>query len=164
MKTMPTAMREMLDTDWPNVCRIYQQGIDSNLATFETVCPAWEEFNSSHTMDCRYVALQDNSIIGWTALSPISKRPVYRGVAELSIYINNTNQNKGVGTILLTHLIEKSEKAGYWTLQASIISDNLTSIRLHEKCGFRVVGYRERIGQDRYGMWRDNILMERRTR
>ena len=163
-RSVTSGLREMFETDWPSVSRIYQQGMDTNIATFETLCPAWEVFNSSHTMDCRYVALHDNNVIGWAALSLVSKRPVYRGVAEVSIYIDDEYKGKGVGTLLLNNIIKKSEQAAYWTLQASILSDNTASIRLHEKCGFRVVGYRERIGQDRFGVWRDSILMERRKR
>ena len=161
---MPTEIREMLDTDWPNVSRIYQQGMDSDIATFETLCPSWEAFNSSHTMNCRYVAICDNNVIAWIALSLISERKAYCGVGNISIYIDNNYQGKGVGTALINHLIEKSEKEGYWTLQSSIMTVNKASIKLHEKCGFRLVGYRERIGQDRYGNWHDTILLERRKR
>ena len=164
LKTIPMSIREMLEADWPSVSRIYQLGMDTNNATFETVCPAWEAFNSSHTMDCRFVALRDDALIAWAALSLVSKRSVYCGVAEVSIYVDDANNGKGVGTFLLNYLIEKSEHAGYWTLQSNIMSGNTASIRLHGKCGFREVGYRERIGKDRFGIWRDTILMERRKR
>ncbi len=157
-------IREMANADWESVSRIYQQGIDTNIATFETACPAWEVFDASHVSNCRYVILDGGIVIGWAALSPVSGRCVYGGVAEVSIYIDDASKGNGAGTQLLTHLAEQSEQAGYWTLQAGIMQDNPASIRLHEKCGFRLIGYRERIGQDRFGVWRNIVLMERRMK
>ena len=156
-------IRAMTCADWESVGRIYQKGMDTNTATFQVACPTWEEFDLSHTHNCRYVILRENIIIGWAALTPVSKRPVYSGVAEVSIYIDEAFKNKGVGRELLTFLIEKSEQEGYWTLQSGIMPENIASIRLHEKCGFRLVGYREKIGKDRFGVWRDNWMMEKRS-
>jgi len=156
-------IREMYKTDWDQVKEIYQQGIDTNLATFQTECPSFEEFDQSHLEDCRYVAVDGYTVVGWAVLSAVSSRCVYRGVAEVSIYVRDSYKGKKVGTQLLTHLIAKSEEHGIWTLQSAIMEDNLASIRLHEKCGFRKVGYRERIGKDRFGVWRNTVLMERRS-
>jgi len=160
---MAYSIREMNKTDWNQVKEIYQQGIDTNLATFQTDCPTYEEFDQSHLEDCRYVAIDGNIVVGWTVLSAVSNRCVYRGVAEVSIYVRDSYKRKLVGTQLLTHLITKSEEHGIWTLQSGIIEDNTASIRLHEKCGFRKVGYRERIGKDHFGKWRNTVLMERRS-
>ena len=157
-------IRDMKSSDWEVVGRIYQEGMDTNIATFQTDCPTWEEFDASRTKDCRFVILDDEEIIGWATLASVSKRPVYRGVAEVSVYIDAGYQGKGVGYELLKHLAQKSEEAGYWTLQSGIMPENLASVKLHEKCGFRMVGYREKIGKDRFGVWRDNFLMERRSK
>lgn len=156
-------IREMSKSDWEKVSYIYQQGMDTNIATFETKCPAFEAFDDSHTADCRYVITDSDVVIGWAALSPVSSRCVYGGVVEHSIYIDEKFKGKGAGTQLLLYLIEQSEQAGYWTLQAGIMQDNPASIRLHEKCGFRMVGYREKIGKDRYGQWRNTVVMEKRS-
>ena len=160
---MPYQIREMQQGDWERVAEIYQQGMDTNIATFQTSCPSFEEFDQSHLKQCRFVAVIDNAIAGWAALAPISSRYVYRGVMEVSIYMDDIYRDKGAGTQLLKFLSEESEKAGIWTLQSGIMADNAASIRLHEKCGFRQVGLRERIGKDRLGQWRDTVLMERRS-
>ena len=152
----------MSESDWPDVGRIYQAGMDTNMATFQTECPSWQEWNASHLDDCRIVVLSGNTVAGWAALTAVSGRCVYAGVAEVSIYIDPDLQGKGAGTSLLNALIQESEKQGYWTLQSGILQENLASIRLHERCGFRMVGYRERIGKDRFGIWRNTVLMERR--
>lgn len=156
-------IKEMRETDWDQVKEIYQQGMDTNLATFQTECPSYEEFDQSHLEDCRFVAVDGDTIVGWTALTAVSNRCVYRGVAEVSVYVRDSYKGKQIGTQLLNHLIGKSEEYGIWTLQSGIMEDNPASIRLHEKCGFRMVGYRERIGKDRYGVWRNTVLMERRS-
>jgi L-amino acid N-acyltransferase YncA len=156
-------IREMRETDWDQVKEIYQQGMDTNLATFQTECPSYEEFDQSHLEDCRFVAVDGDTIVGWTALTAVSNRCVYRGVAEVSIYVRVSYKGKQIGTQLLNHLIAKSEERGIWTLQSGIMEDNPASIHLHEKCGFRMVGLRERIGKDRYGVWRNTVLMERRS-
>jgi len=153
----------MTASDYDAVGRIFQAGVDSNNATFEVVSPNWAEFDASHIPACRLVATVGDAVVGWAALSPTSTRHAYRGVAEVSIYIDPGHVGQGVGTRLLRRLINDAENAGYWTLQSSIISENLASIGLHEKCGFRTVGTREKIGQDQAGQWRDTTLMERRS-
>ncbi len=163
MTKMPYQIREMQKEDWELVREIYQQGMDTNLATFQTECPTYDEFDQSHMKQCRFVIIDGNTIVGWAALTPVSSRCVYRGVAEVSIYIHSSYRGKMAGTQLLSFLSEQSEKDGIWTLQSGIMADNTASIRLHEKCGFRQVGFRERIGKDRFGQWRNTVLMERRS-
>ena len=153
----------MLHSDWFAVADIYQKGIETNLATFQPNCPSYEDWDAAHTKECRLVIEEDGNIIGWAVLSPVSKRRVYAGVAEVSVYIAPDAQGKGVGTRLLGALCDMAEEHGYWTLQSSIMPENQASIRLHQKCGFRLLGYRERIGRDREGNWRDNVLMEKRS-
>jgi len=152
----------MQKNDWKSVKDIYREGIETGIATFETTVPSWEEWNRNHLEDCRFVARMDSQVTGWAALSPVSNRCVYQGVAEISIYVSKEVRGRGVGTRLLRRLIEASEKTGIWTLQAGIFSENEPSIKLHKKCGFRVVGRRERIGK-LDGDWKDIILMERRS-
>lgn len=156
-------IREMQKGDWKQVSEIYQQGMDTNLATFQTECPTYEEFDQSHMEQCRFVITEGDVIAGWATLTPVSSRCVYRGVAEVSIYIHDTYRGKGAGSQLLNFLSVQSEKEGIWTLQSGIMADNKASIHLHENCGFRQVGFRERIGQDRFGQWRNTVLMERRS-
>jgi phosphinothricin acetyltransferase len=149
--------------DWPAVEKIYRQGIATEDATFETECPDWENWNAKHHVHSRLVARHEQRVLGWAALSPVSTRRVYAGVAEVSIYIAEAARGKGVGKGLLSALIEHSEQNGIWTLQAGIFPENAASIALHKSCGFREVGRRERIGQLK-GIWRDVILLERRSR
>lgn len=148
---------------WPAVRAIYEEGIAGGDATFESQTPSWDEWNSAHLECCRLVALKAEEVIGWAALSPVSTRHVYRGVAEVSVYVATVAQGQGVGRQLLETLIRASEDAGIWTLQASIFPENVASLALHRACGFREVGRRERIGR-RDGRWRDTILMERRSK
>lgn len=148
--------------DWPAVREIYQEGIDTGQATFETATPDWEGWNAKHRPDCRLVARAGERVVGWAALSPVSARRVYAGVAEVSIYIAASARGQGVGRTLLRRLIEAAEAAGVWTLQGSIFPENAASVALHRACGFRVVGTRERIAQ-MHGVWRDVLLMERRS-
>lgn len=153
----------MLPKHWPEVERIYQDGIDTNQATFETQTPSWKAWDAGHLLTPRLVAkANDDFILGWAALSPISKREVYRGVAEVSIYIDVKNLGQGIGKKLLTSLISQSEAAGIWMLQAVTFPENEASVRLHEKLGFRLVGQRERIAQQ-HGVWRDTVILERRS-
>jgi L-amino acid N-acyltransferase YncA len=154
--------RAMTPDDWPDVARIYEEGIETGNATFETRVPEWEEWDAGHLETCRLVMEEDGVILGWAALSPVSRREVYRGVAEHSVYVAEVARGRGVGTGLLGSLLEVSEKEGFWTLQTAIFPENETSISLHEKHGFRVVGVRERLGRHR-GRWRDVVLMERRS-
>lgn len=156
-------VREMIKEDWMRVGAIYQQGINTNKATFQTCIPDYDNWNESHLKECRYVITSDNNVIGWAALSPTSSRCVYEGVCEVSIYIDNAFKGQGVGTQLLRHMIVESEKRGIWTVQAGIMKDNESSLKLHKKCGFREIGYREKVAKDSNGNWRTVILMERRS-
>ncbi|BCN28929.1 GNAT family N-acetyltransferase [Anaeromicropila herbilytica] len=155
---------EMHSTDWPEVSAIYLAGIKTEIATFQNEIPSWEEWNQGHSKCCRLVARSDDQVLGWVALSPVSGRCVYAGVAEVSIYINESSRGNGIGTALLNELINQSEKAGYWTLQSGIIKENISSRELHSKCGFREIGYRERVGKMPNDTWHDVILMERRSK
>lgn len=156
-------LRPMRDDDWEPVSSIYQAGMDTNLATFQTECPSYSEWDASHLKECRLVAERLGAVVGWAALSPVSSRCVYAGVAEVSVYIDPATQGGGIGTALLDELCRVSELAGYWTLQSGVFDNNTASLRLHEKCGFRKVGHRERIGKDHTGTWRNTVLLERRN-
>ena len=155
-------IRSMEADDWPAVSQIYGDGIATGNATFETTVPGWETWDRGHSDDCRLVAVTDGKVVGWAALSPVSSRYVYRGVAEVSVYIAPSARGVGVGTALLGALTVASEEAGYWMLQTSIFPENEVSVALHEKHGFRIVGTRERIGQH-HGKWRDTVFLERRS-
>lgn len=160
---MDFTIEKMSSADWPQVAAIYQAGIATGCATFETEVPPWEKWDAGHRQDCRLVARHGAQVLGWAALSPVSGRCVYAGVAEVSIYLAAAARGQGIGKTLLQALVEASEQAGIWTLQAGIFAENVASIALHRACGFREVGYRERLGQ-LYGMWHDVVLMERRSR
>jgi phosphinothricin acetyltransferase len=152
----------MQPADWPAVREIYREGIATGQATFETQPPDWEKWDSSHRPDCRLIARQGDRVLGWAALSPVSARRVYSGVAEVSVYVALAAQGGGVGTALLKALIEQSENRGVWTLQAGIFPENAASIAIHKSCGFHEVGKRQRIGK--LGeTWRDVLLLERRS-
>jgi len=153
---------ELKQSHFPALLDIYKQGQNTGIATFETQLPSWESWDKSHLDFGRLAAFKNGNMLGWTALSPVSTRAVYSGVAELSIYISQDERGKGIGSYLLTHLIKVSETNKIWTLQSGIFGNNTASIHLHEKCGFRKVGYREKIAK-RDGVWHDNILMERRS-
>ena len=155
-------MDRLTDSDWDAVRRIFQEGIDTGLATLETEPPTWEDWDQAHTESCRLVYRAEGSVVGWAALSPVSERCVYGGVAEVSVYIAREAWGRGVGKALLGRLIRESEEEGIWTLQAGIFPENEPSIGLHEACGFRVVGVRERLGR-LHDQWRDVVLMERRS-
>jgi len=152
----------MLPTDWPAVSRIYAEGLARGTATFDTEIPEWPVWDAGHLASPRLVARVGDAVIGWAALSPVSARACYRGVAEVTIYVADAAQGQGVGRALMEALIAASEQAGLWTLHSSIHADNRTSIALHERCGFRVVGRRERIARRADG-WADTIIMERRS-
>lgn len=148
---------------WPQVCAIYEQGLATGQATFQTEAPSWEEWDRSHLAHSRLVATDDaGQVLGWVALSPVSSRCVYGGVAEVSVYIAEAARGRGVGRQLLATLITESEAHGIWTLQVSLFPENTPSLRLHARAGFRQVGHRERIGQ-LHGVWRDTLLLERRS-
>ena len=153
----------MSEKDWPAVAEIYKQGIETGNATFEKEIPTMEKWNSGHLPDCRIVATIDDSVIAWAALTPVSGRCVYAGVAEVSVYVSNKYQGLKIGTQILDKLISESEAGGIWTLQAGIFPENKVSIKLHENLGFRIVGVREKIGK-MDGIWRDTILLERRSK
>jgi L-amino acid N-acyltransferase YncA len=152
----------MRDSDWEVVREIYQQGIDTGEATFETAAPEWSVWDAAHRRDCRLVARAGDTVGGWAALSATSRRPAYAGVAEVSIYVAQPYRGQGLGRSLLTALVFDSEAHGIWTLQAGIFASNDASIALHRRAGFRMIGLRERIAQ-RDGRWRDTVLMERRS-
>ena len=157
------SIRQMRDEDWPAVRDIYEAGIATGHATFETEAPSWERWNASHLPDHRLVATVDEDVVvGWAALSPVSDRCVYAGVAENSVYIHPDHRGRGVGVDLLDALVSGAERAGYWTIQTGIFPENTASIATHERVGFRVVGRRERIGQ-LAGVWRDTLFLERRS-
>jgi phosphinothricin acetyltransferase len=149
--------------DWPAVSAIYGEGIESGDATFETRVPTWDEWNAAHLPNQRFVAYNGNIIVGWAALSPVSGRCVYAGVAEDSVYVAESARGQRVGTELLRALLADSEAAGIWMLQAGVFPENRASLKLHHACGFRTVGLRERIGKHN-GVWRDVLLLERRSR
>ncbi len=152
----------MTENHWPTVREIYRAGIASGNATFETQVPEWQEWDSKHFGFARLVAIGGREVKGWAALSAVSTRRVYRGVAENSVYVALDAQRLGVGRQLLERLIAESEANGIWTLQNSIFPENVASIRLHRSCGFREVGQRERIAQLN-GVWRNTVFMERRS-
>ncbi len=154
-------LRPLIKADYEAVKRIYQEGIRTKLATFETTVPDWKAWDSKNLPCCRFVAVLNDEIKGWVALSPVSKREVYRGVAEISIYVGENFRGQGIGSKLMKHLIKHAKKEGIWTLQANVFSENEASLKLHLQHGFRIVGVRERIGQLN-GVWKDNILLENR--
>lgn len=156
-------IRKLFATDWDEVKSIYEKGIATGNATFQTSAPSWEEWDSSHLVSCRIVALEEGHVVGWAALTPVSSRCVYAGVAEVSVYVYPDQSGKGIGLLLLEELVRLSEAEGIWTLQAGIFPENLASLRIHEKAGFRVLGVREKIGKQN-GLWRDTALLERRSK
>lgn len=159
---MNITIRKMEKEDWSAVLEIYVQGIQTDRATFNIACPSYAEWDATHVKGCRLVAEVDGEIVGWAALTPFSTRECYRGVAEDSVYVNEEYGGKGIGEKLLSALLAESEAQDFWTIQAHIIQKNEPSLRLHTKCGFRPVGYRERIAKDRFGVWQNTVLMEHR--
>jgi phosphinothricin acetyltransferase len=149
--------------DYRAVTAIYREGIATGNATFETDAPAWEAWDKKYLRACRLVAREGEAVLGWAALTPVSARAVYAGVAEVSVYVAAAARGRGVGKVLLSALVEESERAGLWTLQAGIFPENAASIVLHKQCGFRELGVREKIGCMN-GVWRDVALLERRSR
>lgn len=156
-------IRPMQTRDWKAVKNIYEDGIAMGFATFETSAPGWKRWHKGHLIFARLVVTINGKVIGWAALSPVSNRCVYGGVAEVSVYLSNSYRGQGIGQQLLKHLIEESEKNGIWTLQAVIFMDNAASIKLHENAGFRIIGYREKIGKLK-DSWKDNYILERRSK
>ena len=160
---MDFVIDSMRPEDWENVRAIYLEGVATGQATFETDAPDWERWDAGHLPQCRLVATNGEGVLGWAALSPVSRRKVYAGVAEVSVYVAASARGLGVGGALMRALIEASELHGVWTLQSSIFPENHASVALHLKHGFREVGRRERIARH-HGVWRDTIVLERRSR
>ena len=157
-------LREMTAGDWPAVAAIYASGIATGHATFETEVPGWEAWDAARHTACRLVLEDgDGRVVGFAALTPVSKRPVYRGVAEVMVYVAEELRGRGLGGRLMRSLVDCSEAAGFWTLQASIFPENAASIRAHERVGFRLVGRREAIARFHDGRWRDTVVLERRS-
>jgi L-amino acid N-acyltransferase YncA len=152
----------MRAADWSGVAAVYAEGIATGDATFETEVPGWKEWNAAHLVEHRFVALQDEAVVGWVAASPVSGRCVYRGVVEESVYVAERSRGRGVGRLLLQRLIASTEASGVWTIETGIFPENVASLALHESCGFRRVGVRERLGS-LDGRWRDVVLLERRS-
>jgi phosphinothricin acetyltransferase len=159
---MEIQIGSMSSDDWNDVRRIYLEGIATGDATFETDAPAWDRWDATHRPGERFVARGGGAVLGWAALSPVSDRCVYGGVAEVSVYVAAAARGNGLGVALLQRLIDASEEAGVWTLQAGIFPENRASVALHERLGFREVGRRERLGKLK-GVWRDVLLLERRS-
>jgi L-amino acid N-acyltransferase YncA len=159
---MDITFRAMTATDWTSVAEIYKQGIETGNATFQQAIPAWEDWNNGHVSTCRIVVEVDNEVAGWAALSAVSSRPVYAGVAEVSVYVGSKYRGLQLGTKLLDKMITESESQGFWTLQAGIFPENKASIAIHKKSGFREIGYREKVAKMNT-IWRNTVLMERRS-
>ena len=164
MRAIATAIsvRDLRPGDWPEVARIFREGIATGNATFETAVPSWAAWDTAHVADHRLVAERNGLVVGWIALVPVSPRECYAGVAEVSAYVGERARGKGVGAELLAALVESSERAGIWTLETGVFPENETSLRLLQRFGFRIVGTRERIGR-LHGIWRDVVFLERRS-
>lgn len=156
-------IRNLLPSDWDDVKLIYEKGIATGNATFQTSAPSWDEWDGSHLAACRIVAEVAEKVVGWAALTPVSSRCVYAGVAEVSVYIDPAFSGRGIGLSLLNKVVALSEAEGIWTLQAGVFPENIGSLRIHEKAGFRTIGFREKIGKQN-GVWRDTVLLERRSK
>ena len=152
----------LLPAHWDAVKKIYEEGIATGNATFQTGTPGWDDWDKAHSINPRLVAIENNEVLGWAAITPVSGRCVYAGVGEVSVYVGAGARGKGIGKQLLQTLIEESEKENFWTLQAGIFPENMASIAIHHACGFRTIGIREWIGQMK-GVWRDTVLLERRS-
>lgn len=148
---------------FPEVARIYKEGLETGLATFETQVPSWEIWNDNHLPFARITIIENKNMYGWATLSQVSKRSVYKGVAEVSLYVSKESRGKGFGRKLLKELIRQSEINGIWTLQSGIMQANEASIQLHLDCGFRMIGFREKIGKLN-DVWLDNVILERRSK
>lgn len=163
IKNKPMQIIAMLPQHWEAVKKIYEEGIATGNATFQTDAPSWKEWNESHVENSRIVAIENDEILGWAAITAVSGRCVYAGVDEVSVYVSAHARGKGVGKLLLQSLIDESEKNNFWTLQAGIFPENVASIKIHEACDFRIIGKRERIGKMN-NVWRDTLLLERRSK
>jgi len=171
-RSEPVAVRAMTDRDWPALRAIYEAGIATGNATFETTAPSWDRWDATHLPDHRLVAVTTGGtgspngpggqVVGWAALAPVSDRCAYAGVAENSVYVDPAHHGRGIGRTLLLALLQHAEAAGIWTVQTGIFPENTASVALHQRCGFRTVGRRERLGR-LHGIWRDVLLLERRS-
>jgi L-amino acid N-acyltransferase YncA len=157
------AIEPMMPDDWPDVRRIYEEGMAGGDATFETKAPDWPAFDAAHRPDCRLVARMGSKVVGWVALSPYSRRNAYRGVAWESVYVTEGMRGRGIGGALLDAVVAASERAGVWTLIAGVMVENEPSMKLHARAGFRRIGVQRRVAMDATGRWRDVVLLERRT-
>lgn len=157
-------IEKMIDEDWADVSRIYTQAILFGGASVLLECPEFEQWSAKQHPDLRFVMRDSESVVGWCTLSPFSDRYAYRGVAEVSIYVEDKFQGQGIGRALLSHVVAASENAGFWTLYSKTFSSNIASIKLQESCGFRVVGVHEKLGHDRFGVFQDITILERRSR
>lgn len=155
-------IRSLTSTDWPRVKEIYENGIATGIATFEPSAPSWKDWDSSHLQFSRLVALENQHIMGWAAINPVSGRCVYGGVAEVSVYVETNYRGRGLGKLVFKELTIDSEKNGIWTLQAGVFTENIASLHIHLQAGFRVIGKRERIGR-LSNVWKDNLLLEKRS-
>lgn len=162
MSAAPVEIAPLVAADWEDVRRIYAEGIATGNATMETEPPSWESWDQAHRTDSRLLARAGSRILGWAALSRVSERCAYGGVAEVSVYVAADARGRGVGRRLLEALVRASEEAGVWTLQAGIFPENVASLSIHQVCGFRIVGVREKFGR-LHGVWRDVALLERRS-
>lgn len=160
--SMDLVIDALTPADWSQVRAIYLEGIATGQATFEAEAPSWEQWDTGHLATCRLAARRNEPLIGWAALSPVSRRSCYAGVAEVSVYVGAAHRGGGAGRELLRALIQHSERHGIWTLQGATFAENTASIRLLTSCGFRIVGRRERVAQLR-GIWKDTVLTERRS-
>lgn len=161
---MNYTIEEMKESDWEEVSKIYLEGINTGIATFQNSIPTFEEWNNGHIKSCRLVARCEGKVLGFATLSPTSSRCVYSGVAEVSIYIGKNYRHLGIGQSLMSNLVKLSEENNFWTLQSRIIKENTASIELHKKCGFREIGIREKVAKMDNGIWHDTVLMERRSK
>lgn len=160
---MRPIVAQMIPDDWESVRRVYEEGIATGHASFDTEVPDWDAWDRSHLEACRLVARVEGEIAGWAALSPVSSRCVHSGVAEVSLYVGSGFRGRGIGKALMAELVDASERTGIWTLQGGVFPENAASIALQKAFGFREVGRQERLGRLN-GVWRDVVLMERRSR
>lgn len=160
---MDFLIRDMKKADWPRVKEIYEQALEEGKATFQVRSPSYKEWDNSHLKEGRVVIVVEDRVVGWCAVSPTSSRAAYNGVVEDSIYMDKQVRENGLATKLLEHLCHVCEEKGYWCIYAAVFANNEASIRLHKRCGFREIGYRERIAKDRFGIWQNTILLEKRV-
>lgn len=155
-------IREMVQNDWKQVAEIYSQGLEKGISTFNTQCPSYDEWDKGHVRACRFVYIEDEKVVGWVAINPSSSRCAYKGCVEMSVYVDNDYQGRGIGTALVQKMVMAAKEEGYWSILSTVISINTASIVMHKKCSFREIGYRERIAKDRFGNWQNTTLLELR--